>query len=120
MLMSLFVYLQNGNVQRPLAKIRPNRQRYFLDDIAICVFYRLQAEQFSELLQSDALLFDRDILLCPTIKPERILASEPQIGRFLGNILRKTLLGGKVPSAVALAIRSAMIFSSEFPVSDSE
>src|SRR6202007_2557750 len=35
----------------PLAQVRPDRQRRFLDDISIRIFYRLEAEHFSKLLQ---------------------------------------------------------------------
>jgi hypothetical protein len=34
-----------------LAQIHPNRQRRFLDDISSRIFYRLQPEHFSKLLQ---------------------------------------------------------------------
>jgi hypothetical protein len=53
---------------------------------------RFQSKHFSQVLQRNAPRSRRDVLFRPTVKANRILASQSEIGRFLGEILRESLL----------------------------
>jgi hypothetical protein len=79
-------------VSNALVQVCPHRQRRFSDDISGRIAYRFQTEHFAKLFQRNALSSDRDVLFRPTVQAKSKLASEPNIGRLLGNILQETLL----------------------------
>ena len=64
---------------------------------------------FSELLQRNALRADRDIFFRPTVQPKRLLAPDPNITRFLRDILRQTLFRFQ-PDALGLRTEAYVDF----------
>ena len=80
-----------------------------MDDVSFCVFYGIQSEDFAELLQRNALRADRDIFFRPTVQPKRLLAPDPNIARFLRDILRQTLFRFE-PDALGLRTEAYVDF----------
>jgi hypothetical protein len=65
----LLIDFRDRDVQRSLAKVRPDWQRRLLDDVSLHILDRLQAENLSKVFQRNAHGSRRDMLFSPIVKP---------------------------------------------------